>query len=645
MTPEFGYAGKILNVDLSRRSVTEVPTADYADGFLGGRGIAARIYWDGAVSEVKAFDPENQLLFVTGPLAGFPGLAGSRWEICGKSPATNPESFSHANLGGSWGAHLKFAGYDAIVIRGKSDKPVYLLIQDGVTETRDASFLWGKGTIEVRQTLKELLGKEVRVLATGPAGDNMATMANVFCDNDASGSGGFGAVMGSKKLKAIAVRGSGKLVASNPEKLRELRKHILSLRKDAPSEYAAGYRSPFVLENPKMKKIACYGCISGCIRTIYEADNGEKGKYMCQSLMLYPVLSEKYYGKMTDAAFHASRLCDDYGLDIAAINEITLWLRKCYRGQILTDENTGIPLSKIGSLEFMEALVKRISLRQGFGDVLAQGIFKAADSVGDAARQQLGASTHKTGRTILYDPRLYVTTGLLYATEPRVPVEQLHKVSSVILQWIDWHNKVDGAYLSGSLVSKIAAQFFGSEIAMDFSTYEGKALAAKKIQDREYAKACLILCDFSWPIMHARHSESHSGDATIEGEVLSAVTGREMDEENLYRIGEKVFNLQRSILAREGHDGRKSDSLPESHYTAPIGFNAANPECLMPGKDGEVISRQGAVVDRGQFEKMKDEYYQLRGWDVTTGLQTRAKLKEIGLEDVAEELEQRGLLV
>ncbi len=643
MAGEFGYAGRILKVDLSQGSMVEIPTVDYADRFLGGRGIASKIYWDDVPPEIKAFDAANQLIFITGPLAGFPGLAGSRWQICGKSPTTVPESFSYANLGGSWGARLKFAGYDGIVIQGNSDKPVYLFVQDGRPEIRDASFLWGRGTIEVREILKEKLGGDVRIIAIGPAGENIATMAIVFGDDDSSGSSGFGAVMGSKKLKAIAVKGGGKVTAANPEKLQQLRKYILHLRKDAPTVYAAGYRSPFVLENPRMKKVACYGCISGCDRTIYEAENHEKGKYMCQSLILYPFLAERYYGKMKDVPFYASRLCDEYGLDVAAVNEMILWLRRCYKEGILTDETTGIPLSKVGSLEFMEALVKRISLREGFGDILAQGIFKAADLIGDTAKQQLGHSIHKTGQTYLYGPRLYITNAILYATEPRVPVQQLHEISFLIHQWIDWCNKVDGAYLSSSVLNAIANKFFGSEIAMDFSTYKGKALAAKKIQDREYAKECLILCDFSWPIMHAKHSDDHLGDPAIESRILSAVTGREVDEEGLCQIGERVFNLQRSILINEGHKGRENDSLSEFNYTVPVGFNAGNPECLVPGKDGEIISRKGAVVDRGEFEKMKDEYYLLRGWDVVTGLQTEAKLKEIGLQDIAEELERRGL--
>jgi aldehyde:ferredoxin oxidoreductase len=229
--------------------------------------------------------------------------------------------------------------------------------------------------------------------------------------------------------------------------------------------------------------------------------------------------------------------------------------------------------------------------------------------------------------------------------EPRQPIYQLHAITRLISRWLEWCHHAEGAYLSGNAFRAIAKRFFGSEVAADFSTYEGKALAAKMIQDGEYAKECLILCDNSWPIMHASHTDEHVGDPTIESKILHAVTGREVDETGLYQTGERVFNLQRAILAREGHQGRQSDNLPEADYTVPLMFSRGNYQCLVPGKAGEIISRKGEVVDREKFEKLKDEYYQLRGWDVVSGLQTKAKLKELGLPDIAADLESRQLLV
>ena len=150
MTAPNGYAGKLLRVDLSSGRTSDVSTTDYAERFLGGRGIAAKIYWDEVPPDVGAFDPENRLIFITGPLAGLRGLSGSRWQVCGKAPAMVPDQFSYANMGGRWGTQLKFAGYDGVVIQGRAERPVYLCIQDGAAELRDATALWGKTTNETQ---------------------------------------------------------------------------------------------------------------------------------------------------------------------------------------------------------------------------------------------------------------------------------------------------------------------------------------------------------------------------------------------------------------------------------------------------------------------------------------------------------------
>ena len=638
MIERYGYAGRILRIDLSSGVIAHIPTMEYADRFLGGRGIGARIYWGEVPLEANAFAPENRLMFFTGPLAGFNGLGSSRWTVCGKSPLTMPEQFSYSNLGGGWGVQLKFAGYDGIVIQGKSDGPVYLFVDDGSAEIRDASALWGRSTIEVREMLKRELGSSVRVVACGPAGENMVRFASLLADQDASGSSGFGAVMGSKKLKAIAVRGGGRMVAANPDKLRELTRVVRELKSDV-----IGTGQQDLIVGPKMKKDVCYGCIGACIRQTFEAKDGTKGKFTCGSAWFYQERALRYYGQWNETPFFANRLCDGYGLDTDSVYTLIMWLSRCNKAGILTD-NTGIPLSKLGSLEFIETLVGKISLRDGFGDTLAQGLTRAADLVGRGAKELITDYTSKAGNNSAYCPRMYLSSALLYAMEPRQPIHQLHEIAIPHFAWLGWLNKAEGSYLSSDLFRRVARRFWGSELAADFSTYEGKALATTKIQDREYAKESLILCDWMWPITHARYSEDHVGDPTLESRLLSAVMGKEVVEEELYRIGERIFNLQRAIVAREGHRGRESDKLPEPFHTRPLKASVQDPECLAPGKDGAVISRKGAVVGRESFEGMKDQYYQLRGWDVATGLQTKAKLEELDLHDVAADLEQRGLV-
>ncbi len=648
MSGEFGYAGKILKVDLSSGSITDIPTDKYADKFIGGGGIAAKIWWDELIPEISAFDPENRLIFITGPLGGLPKLGGSRWLICGKSPGTEPEHFSYSNLGGTWGAHLKFAGYDGIVVQGKSEKPVYLLVQDGDAELRDARALWGRSTIETRDLLKVELGSVVRVVATGPAGENLVSMASTLADDDASGTGGFGAVMGSKNIKAIAVRGNGKIIVAKPERLQELTKYIRELTRGRPKPYQfLGWR--FTETAKKLKSTTCFGCTRafGCMRSIYEAEDGEKGKWMCEAGDFYINRAIDYYGELNDVPFKVTKICDKYGVDISAIGSIIRWLMACHSAGILNDDSIGIPISKVGSIEFMEVLVRKISHREGFGDTLADGIYRAADSLGNKAREIIADRAYKAGQVCSYGPRLYITNGLSYAMEPRRRIGQLHEIGfPVAFEFRRWIEGTEGAHVSGKIVRAIAKRFWGSEIASDFSNYEGKALAAKMIQDREYIKDSLVLCDWAWPIFESRHTENHVGDPTLESKLYSAVTGNEVDEEGLYKIGDRLCNLQRSILVREGRRGRQDDQLGEFNYTIPIkvGFEINNPKCLVTGKDGEPLIKDGAVVDRAKFEKMLEEYYKLRGWDVHSGLQTKVKLEELSLEDVARDLEPRGLI-
>ena len=648
MTEGYGYAGKILRVDLSSATMTHVRTMDYADRFLGGRGIAAKIYWDEVSPQTGAFDPESRLMFMTGPLAGFPGISGSRWTVCGKSPVTNPERFTNCNLGGSWGAQLKLAGYDGIVLQGKSDKPVYLFINDDVVELRDATALWGKGTIEVRDALKGELGSSVRVVACGPAGENMVIFASLLADEDASGSGGFGAVMGSKKLKAIAVRGTNKVTAANPENLRQLAEHVREVTKGEPLPLTMIVRG--LLPGPDMKKQVCSGCSgNGCWRETYQATDGTRGKYMCGSSMFYQGLAYRYYGEPNEVPFLANKLCDDYGCDAFGIATSCTWLWKCKKAGILSDEGTGIPLSQMGSHEFIQTLVQKVSLRDGFGDILAKGISRASDIVGQGSKEliesMITAYAIKAEEPPGGDPRLFAPIALFHAMEPRVARYQYAETIKPLSGWLSWVRKDEGAYVSSEVWRAVAREFMGGEIAADFSTYDGKALSARMVQDRESAIASLILCIYVWPIMTSKNLESYVGDPALESKLLSAATGSEVDEEGLRKLGEKVFNLERAIRVREGHRGRDSDILPEQYFTEPLKMNIQSPDCLVPGKDGEVISKEGAVVDRDEFERMKDEYYQLRGWDVATGLQTKSKLEELGLKDIATDLEQRGLLV
>jgi len=624
----------MLRVNLTSQTITPIPTSDYAPDFIGGRGIAAKVVWDEVPPETRAFDPGNRLIFALGPLAGIPAIAGSRWGIFGKSALNTPEKFCYGNLGGRLGAELKFAGFDGLIIEGRAERPVYLLVRNGTAELKDASPLWGKGAARTRDALKREWGDSMRVVAIGPAGENRVTTAGILADDDASGSGGLGAVMGSKRLKAIAIKGErSKIPVARPEELQQLTDYFRKVRGEA----FIAWGMDFMASGPGTKKAPCYGCAGNCIRVTYTDAAGHRGKYMCQSGMFYLQWSWKYYGKQNDVPFQANRLCDDYGLDTWSLELMLGWLSRCFKAGILTEEQTGLPFSKMGSIEFIEALVRMIAFRQGFGDVLAQGLERAAGQIG-------GEAPSLIRRPDPYEPRLYITTALLWAFEPREPIQALHEIGMPLAQWVSWVKKSKDAYVTSEVIRSIAKRFWGSEAAGDFSSYEGKALAARMIQDRQYAKECLILCDWVYPILASKATPDHVGDPTIESKLYSAVAGNDLDEEGLYRIGERVFNLQRALLLRDGHRPRLDDRLPEEWHTMPLKRGVMDPDCLVPGKGGKITSRIGSVIARKDFEAMKDEFYRLRGWDPNSGLQTRETLERLGLKMVADDLARRGLL-
>jgi len=575
-----------LRIDLSSTGITEASSLDYAEKFLGGRGLAAGIYWDEVSPEVGAFDAGNRLIFALGPFAGIPAvIGGSRWGVYGKSPLTTPEKFNYCNLGGRWGAELKFAGYDGIVVQGRIEKPLYLFLHDGVAELKDASVLWGKGAKETIEAIKAELGKDVKVVAIGPAGENMVKDAILLADNDATGSAGFGSVMGSKRLKAIAVRGSRKKVeVVDPERLRELSAYMRSL--DRGSFIAWGM--DFSHTGPNVKPAPCYGCEGKCERIKYTADNGQTGKYMCNSGLFYLSWSMKYYGEMNDIPFHANRLCDNYGLDTWSVQFSLQWLTKCIKSGLINEKDKGLDMSKLGSMEFLETYVRMISLRQGFGELLAQGVERAAASVGGDALKLI---SHMDP----YDPRKYITSALLFALDPRNPHHLVHEVGYPLSQWTTGMMGKSKTHVTSEVIQGIARRYWGSEAAADFTNIDGKALAARMIQDRVYARESLGLCDWKYSFSDSKYSEDHVGDPTLESKYLSAVTGMDVDEQGLHRIGERVFNQQRAALIRDGHRGREDDRLPEEFHTKPLVPLFIDPDCLVPDKNGKVLATSWAI--------------------------------------------------
>jgi aldehyde:ferredoxin oxidoreductase len=626
------YTGTILKVDLANGRTQEVPTAAYARRFLGGRGLATALYWNEVPPGIDPFDERNRLIFALGPLAGFPGVGCSRWGAYAKSPFPPGGRFCYGNLGGSFGAELKFAGYDALVLQGRADDPVVLSIRDREVRLRPAGELWGATTTRTIESLRQ--GDAAKVLAIGPAGEKLLAYATLFADGDASCSGGLGAVMGSKNLKAITVSASRRAVqAARPDCLRELAREMRNNGRGNVKVWGLD----FMAHGENTRKLPCYGCPAHCLRVKYTAADGRSGKFMCQSRFFYMPHAWGYYGQENDVPFFANRLCDELGIDTWEVQAIVEWLLRCHAEGLLSEGEAGLPLAKVGSLEFIDALLRGILEGRDFAGLLARG----AQS---AARERGAAAWELFRRNDPYDPRYCPVNTMLYPFEPREPIQQLHEAGLTLAQWSSWAKGVEGAHLSSEVVRGIARRFWGGEAAADFTTLEGKALAARRIQDRQYAKECLVSCDWMYPVMDLPNSPDHVGDPTIESRILSAATGVDVSPQELDRFGERLFALQRAVLLREGHRARRDDFLPEEWHERGLEGHVADPDCLVPGRHGEAVSRIGARVDRKAFLALRDEYYRLRGWDVPTGLMTREGLARLDLPEVASDLETRGLL-
>lgn len=639
----FGWRGKILKVDLSTSRITELDTMDYADRFLGGRGIATKIYWDEVGPEVSAFDPENELILMTGPLGATGAQGASRFEVVGKSPMAVPERFCYGNLGGSFGPYLKKAGYDGVVITGRAERPRYLWVKDGKAEILDASLLWGKGVYQVRDMLREKHGEQIRFVTTGAAGENLCRIATIMTDLEGSATGGFGGVMGSKNLKAIAVMGTGKPAVARPRKLVELNRLTRRLHVDRGDLGRIGMPEIYRREVSKSRKALCYQCGLGCMRAIFRIASGKQVLRKCQSMAFYMPWVEKRQNEPMDTALDVTEICNDFSLCTMELQNIIQWLEDCHNSGYLTEKETGLDFSKLGSREFVERLVALVARREGFGDILAEGLLRAGQKLGERALAHFNENVSGVGGTF-NSPREYTITSLLYAFEPRQPLSMVNEVGYMIGFWLVNRFLPDKSPLTTEVFRAVADRFWGSDKAWDLTSYEGKAKAAATIQNRSYANESLVLCNVAWPMMFSFNTPDHVGDSTLESKLFSAATGIDTDEAGLHLYGERIFNLQRGILLREGWHAKEADVPAEFNFTMPVETSEVNPLLAVPGPSGEPVSIKGRTLDRKKFEEMRQEYYVLRGWDAETGLQKAGTLERLGLSDLANDLKQKGLL-
>ena len=628
-----GWMGMILNVNLTTLEVTQLPTHLYSENYLGGRGIASEIYWETVPPKISAFDPENRLIFMTGPIVATGSQAANRISVVSKSPMTFPEGYCYGNIGGFFGAELKRAGFDGIIISGRALNPVYLRINDGVIKIQDASSLWGQNAYQTGELLQQTHGKQIRFITTGIAGENLVRSSVLFASHQGACSAGFGAVMGSKNLKAIAVRGTQKVSVSYPKKVKELsrytRKISARLRLSIPPRIVYTHPEPLV---DVIGKGACYQCGVECIRGLYRYSKDLEGYRKCQPMQYYLPWEYSCTEEPIDTLFDAPTLANDYSLDTWELESIVEWLYACFQKGVLTENKTGLPLSKIGTREFLEKLLLSIASRDGFGDVLAEGLVRAAEKVPEQARVLLSRFVAPVGMHDMFPPRVYVVNSLIYPMEPRIHHNILHEIGFMIAAWAANQAEPGITPVTTELFRRIAGLFWGSEEAADVTSYAGKALAAQKIQDRTYLKDSLGFCDFNYPIMYSFSTPNHLGDPQLEAKIFSAVTGVDGDELDVY--AERITNLQRMIMIREGLEVPQADFPPDYNFTEPLDSIPNSVLEMVPGPEDEPVSIKGTILDKDKFKGMLKEYYHLRGWDEKTGRPQPETLKVLGQEDL-----------
>ena len=632
-----GWADEILRIDVSNRSTQRIPTTHYSEKFLGGLGIAARIAWDEIDPETGAFDAGNKLIFATGPLTGTLAPGSGRMEVVGKSPRTYPnEVVTRSGMGGHWGVELKRAGYDAVILDGEADSPVYVHIDRGAVEFCDAGELWGMDTYETQKRLKDKHGAEVQVVCIGPAGENRSRIATIVSETSfSSGKAGFGAVMGAKKVKAIVVNGSGgRIRVARPGRLVNLAAHYRELLGYNPMrEWTVGFCPPDYqqrfFKNYRKGNASCFGCTLQCFAFIKVPGLDPSQVHCINYYYMKPAYD--YYGETPegDRSFWQSVvLSNKLGLCTFEMSGFVPWLRDMHDAGVLDDKTSGLPMREFGSREYIETLLQNIAHRKGVGDILAEGAPRAAKMLPDAwplyekYYPAHGQAEHNSVRD-------YPAIALLWALDSRDPMIDHHAYRHLAVSRQRWPHPHG---ISSEKAEAVSEAVFGTRTAIDHGTYAEKAKAVAYCQNRSAVIDSLVLCDFLFPIFISQSREDRMGDTAAESRLLSAVTGTDIDEKELNGVGERIWNLLRAIMVREGRT-KQEDTL----YAA--NFRKVDSQKETARHSAAIISSNHTQPIRLEdFERAKAEYYAIRGWDPETGRPTRKTLLDLDLKEVADVL-------
>jgi len=615
----YGQTGRILRVNLTSGKITrEILNEKLAHQYIGGRGLNLKYIYDEIKAGIDPLGPDNKLIFSVGPACGTVIPGSQRWTVTAKSPMTG--LIGDGNCGGSFGIGLKYAGYDAVVIEGKSDKPVYLLIDNDDVQIKDASRLWGKKTTDTIRFIKRETGDaDIQIATTGTGGDNLVRFASVISDSRAVGRTGAGAVMGSKKLKAIAARGTRGVKVSDRRKVEEISKDIYrswhentsvlkAWRDYNPGIYSmidyhkkgmlplknfrGGISKDYDLVNPARireyylsRPRACFSCPIACSQTFVVTDGPYAGAF---GAGLYaPGLVYGALIGVTDLSFmmKLAALSDQYGVDEMEIASLNAWLMECYEKGILTEKDLGGLKMEWGNTDAISKIMEMVVHRKGIGNILAEGPKKASEIIGRGTEKYV---MHAKGMSIdARDPRGSSGYALGYAVSSRGAEHCRHVFCTPI-------HTVEKVWLE--------EQFKGNEALTDYFAEEGRARIHKWVEDIRAFQASLGLCFFSFVTSVPWHK--------VLAELYTAVTGVDMKPDGVVTVGERINTLERLFNLREGLT-REDDTLPERFLKEPI----AEGSC------------KGRVVN---IDLMVNEYYVARGW--TNGIPTPKKLQELGID-------------
>ena len=620
-----GYTGKILFVDLTAGTIREEspPESIYRD-FIGGTGLGVRILYECMKPKADPLGPENILGFVTGPLTATPTPGSGRFMVVAKSPLTG--AWAEANSGGFWGPELKWAGYDGVFISGASPKPVYLLLSGGKAELRDASHLWGKDTNETDDILQQELGKpQARVACIGPAGEACSLISGIVNERGRiAARSGVGAVMGSKRLKAVVVRGDKKISVAEPENFKSAREDYIKRLKDSKFQQGltatgTGGGTSFLLSigdcptknwnstgtesmptcanldsaNMDKYKLQSYGCHACPVRcgAIIQVKGGPfttKGEVHRPEYETLASLGALCLNDNVESVIRANEICNLYGLDTMAVGNAIAFAMECYENGLIGKKDTdGIELTW-GNAEAVVALAEKMAKREGFGAVLADGVEKAAERIGKGAEKY---AMHVHGLRLPYhDPRNSPCKGTIYMADAQPSGHMETEGTGMLEQGI-------------SLSSDPRLQSPGLEVYGDYDK-KGQMYSAGTAYYQLLSSAglcALYAVAFAVPV----------------AELMAPVTGWDLGWEDGLKAGRRIMTLRQAFNAREG--------LPPGEFKLPK--RLTTPQSVGPAA--------GAEVD---FDALKQGYFKAMEWDIESGKPYRQTLIDLGLDELTKDL-------